>query len=662
MSLNLKDLVNFGEGMILRDREKTDQKFAIHNANLQANRDQLIKMKDKKFDRDIKRYDEEKTKYDRIKSANAQFENGEISADLYASTVLPIINPGFKDLPEDQKLSDIAEYARSGKTASYTLAGTIDEIEKKAANETLAINNATTEAIKKAEGDSFLINKILRRKNLDTATLTDEVQSGIDAANVVDLTEQKITGGKDLKGEGDGSAKKIAVVSERTKKTTGYKKFRETNISQSDQLKKSNAKRDSIDNKLLIVKSGNELNIANINDYFELTSEGTIKKFKKGGEGFANSNFSQFKMYKDYIISPGTDTLFLAMKGDAVNLIPYYDKENASGVVANHIKKYAVPQANGNISGEGGELNFNTIFRNEDNLIIVPTANTINFDDNILGLGISANGSKTINGYDINDVKNIYAQTLINLSKNKNGEFNPKKLKTIQSSLENLKYGGYNDTLGQVNVNFAINLVNNGVLSKEEFLSNESFKKFYDTTKNEKIKNIIDNPKRVKKSEGSTETLPKFEGKTITVTLDGETKNLQDNEQTRNFLEKKKSEGSTVIIEGEGQDTSVLDNEEVNANVKVEVPFVTKALELAKIGTINDADLLRLGDEVRLNQIPSNLRSRLFRLQRERNKQRIDERNKEFNRKVEERRLKILNERNKNLTSNIIDNDPNADI
>jgi hypothetical protein len=127
-------------------------------------------------------------------------------------------------------------------------------------------------------------------------------------------------------------------------------------------------------------------------------------------------------------------------------------------------------------------------------------------------------------------------------------------------------------------------------------------------------------------------------------------------------LEKKKSEGSTVIIEGEGQDTSALDNEEINTNVKVEVPFVTKALELAKIGTINDADLLRLGDEVRLNQIPRNLRTRLFKLQRERNKQRIDERNKEFNKKVEERRLKILNERNKNLTSNIIDNDPNADI
>ena len=82
MSLNLKDLVNFGEGMILRDREKTDQKFAIHNANLQANRDQLIKMKDKKFDRDIKRYDEEKTKYDRIKSANAQFGKTQFCLDI----------------------------------------------------------------------------------------------------------------------------------------------------------------------------------------------------------------------------------------------------------------------------------------------------------------------------------------------------------------------------------------------------------------------------------------------------------------------------------------------------------------------------------------------------------------------------------------------------
>ena len=148
----------------------------------------------------------------------------------------------------------------------------------------------------------------------------------------------------------------------------------------------------------------------------------------------------------------------------------------------------------------------------------------------------------------------------------------------------------------------------------------------------------------------------------MTIIENGKTKVIIDNPEIRTMIENDIKEGKDIRIVGEGQDTSVLDNEEVNANVKVEVPFVTKALELAKIGTINDADLLRLGDEVRLNQIPSNLRSRLFRLQRERNKQRIDERNTEFNRKVEERRLKILNERNKNLTSNIIDNDPNADI
>ena len=59
MKINLKDLVNFGEGMILRDREKTDQKFAIHNANLQANRDQLIKMKDKLFLEIIKELEQE---------------------------------------------------------------------------------------------------------------------------------------------------------------------------------------------------------------------------------------------------------------------------------------------------------------------------------------------------------------------------------------------------------------------------------------------------------------------------------------------------------------------------------------------------------------------------------------------------------------------------
>ena len=190
MKINLKDLVNFGEGMIIRDREKTDQKFAIHNANLQANRDQLIKMKDKKFDRDIKKYEEEKTKYDRIKSANAQFDNREISPNIYASMVLPIINPYFKDLPEDEKMSTVAEYARSGKTASYTLAGTTDEIEKNAANKMLAINNATTEAIKKAEGDSFLINKTIHSLGVVIANYFAERNSCKYSDEIITLTKK----------------------------------------------------------------------------------------------------------------------------------------------------------------------------------------------------------------------------------------------------------------------------------------------------------------------------------------------------------------------------------------------------------------------------------------------------------------------------------------
>ena len=51
-----------------------------------------------------------------------------------------------------------------------------------------------------------------------------------------------------------------------------------------------------------------------------------------------------------------------------------------NGIVANRVLEYGVPVGNNNIIGDGGKLNFKTVLRNEDNLIVLPN-NTIDFDD-----------------------------------------------------------------------------------------------------------------------------------------------------------------------------------------------------------------------------------------------------------------------------------------
>ena len=98
--------------------------------------------------------------------------------------------PNFAVLDNDSKESLINNF--KGKTIDYTLTGSVDEINKNAAAEQTAINDATVAAIKEAKGDSFLINKILNKKGVNDKKLLDSVQSKIDAAETIELTQQNI--------------------------------------------------------------------------------------------------------------------------------------------------------------------------------------------------------------------------------------------------------------------------------------------------------------------------------------------------------------------------------------------------------------------------------------------------------------------------------------
>jgi len=66
---------------------------------------------------------------------------------------------------------------------------------------------------------------------------------------------------------------------------------------------------------------------------------------------------------------------------------------------------------------------------------------------------------------------------------------------------------------------------------------------------------------------------------------------------------------------------------------------------LANSNNISDEDLLEFGDIVKLNKVPRNLRTRLFKLKMDRQKKKNDEKRANFNKKVEE-----IN-KNKNTTT-----------
>jgi len=190
MGITLKDIGNFAVGAIERDRELTRENLAIRADELAANRDFLIKQKQKKYDRELEEYYKEKEKFDAINKANEMYNLGSVDARTYASTILPITNPSWKNLDEKTKQNLINNF--DGKTVDYKLIGSEDEINKQAANIITQINSETSKAIKDAKGNSFLISKILGEKQKAESDLLKEVEDKIKAADAVKLSEKNV--------------------------------------------------------------------------------------------------------------------------------------------------------------------------------------------------------------------------------------------------------------------------------------------------------------------------------------------------------------------------------------------------------------------------------------------------------------------------------------
>lgn len=562
MGISLKDLGNFAVGAIERDRELTKEDLAIRAEALQANRNFLIKQKEKKYDQELKNYYDEKKKFDVINESNKLISEKAIDPKTYARRVLSITEPGWNDYTDDMKEEAVNQF--DGKTFDYKLVGNEEEISKRAAEINNKIENETANAIKNAKGDSFLINKILNIKKKTEADLLKQVENKIKATEAIKLTE------KNVNQEYVGIPVKVSSYSEdnpyfissKEKTTNTYKKFYEVNINQAKALKDFNTKRTSADNNLVIAKSAKELGITNLNDYFKLNADKEIQSFKGSGESFANTQFSQNKMYKDFAINPGNDYLYIKLGKDATKLITYYDKENVNGVLANRTKDYAVPLSSGAILGKDGKLNFSTILRNEDNLIVIPTANTIDFDDSIKGT------DKVLSQSEKDKAKVIYANVLKDISSaNVNGknEFNPQLLKSNQARLEDLQYNNNNNQLlADVNFRFNLGLLKENIITEEQFFQNKVNDYLYnakDENGNSPYKNLYETvkPKTITSDEDNDLNkinFDKIDSKMLTVTFsDNKTKTLPNTPEVIKILKEDMANGNILDVKGQLKQT-----------------------------------------------------------------------------------------------------------
>jgi len=199
MGISLKDLGSFATGAIERDRELTSEKFKIRADELKANRDMIIAMKKDKYAADIAEYKKENEKAKEIKSLNATASTaaGKMSNESYAKRFLlaELGAEKYKILKEKDKegFNDmIANYASLG-ARKYNNTIDRESLDTNFKADAAVVAKTFANELEAAKGDSFLINKILKRKSNVESNLSDVVEDKINASKkVVDRDELDI--------------------------------------------------------------------------------------------------------------------------------------------------------------------------------------------------------------------------------------------------------------------------------------------------------------------------------------------------------------------------------------------------------------------------------------------------------------------------------------
>ena len=414
----LTDLGNVAVGAIERDREITKEDLAIRAENLQANRQILINQKQKKYDKELESFYKEKEKYDNINKMNTMFANNEIDKGTYASFALSSSIPNWDTLPKDKKTDLIDNF--DGKTIDYKLSGSVEEINKKAAAAQTLINNETSAAIKDAKGNSFLINQILGRKETQEKDLYKAIESKLNAAEAVKMTEKGTeNAGLDVKMDG-------------SKGDLNWKKFKKNNP---DWIKRYNGLKDKVvwdsvnkrDNFLNFIKTSDVLGAANEGN-FTLTSNDTKI------EGLNDSARAILKTYEMVYNSVVNDIYAKELAGNNVDITQIDNFISVAEVnkrVNNLIENRGFRVDLGDGYGDGGQVDF---------IGVVP----LNVVDRNGGFELDSGATKYLNMQYVKDNYKSFLETeadkLIAESPKRFEEATNKKgaaMAIVQSSIEN---------------------------------------------------------------------------------------------------------------------------------------------------------------------------------------------------------------------------------
>jgi len=202
MGFSLGDLGSFAVGAIKQDEKNTAEKLVDRRAELEANRQMNINMKEQKYARDLKKFDEENKKFKSVQSINAEFKDmGEISPAKYGERYLSETNPTllyqyktlYKDNP-NQLNEWLAGYGNDA-IKNYKTTNTEESlnISRREAIDTIEAEYKTK--LENARGDSFLIGKIIGDKNDAIASVGNAElngEKGIEVAKEINTEVKEV--------------------------------------------------------------------------------------------------------------------------------------------------------------------------------------------------------------------------------------------------------------------------------------------------------------------------------------------------------------------------------------------------------------------------------------------------------------------------------------
>ena len=183
----------------------------------------------------------------------------------------------------------IANY--DGKTIDYKLSGSAAEINAKAAKAITLINNETSAAIKDAKGNSFLINKILRKKEKVEKDIYTAIEGQLEAADAVKMTSQstnKDNVGLEVKVS-DGTGFSSILKHNEGKWLTQFNKA----------VTGSEYKGITIEPMILDVVAGGAVKGFNTGPFIKKNDRGEVEGWTNNGQGFASFMSSTYKTLHD---------------------------------------------------------------------------------------------------------------------------------------------------------------------------------------------------------------------------------------------------------------------------------------------------------------------------------------------------------------------------